>query len=241
MSIDSSYFKFEHIFPYNKTMKLLKSWQKQCKNEFEKYVDSKSNKIFDIEFRTHIEELRSMGKDIDKTHYPPSMYPSPLDRFIRHFNFPYGMSHFLRVYILENKIDYSLARSSLALINELDNTHRLGVEKRDEEYYWDFYEGAKEFKLVIPSGASISEIREFITENKDFIDEKLKLMNPNRKRRNAPRYNARRDARVKELWAKGLKHREIAKNLSEEFNGTYDDSDIATMINRLKLKQKNNT
>lgn len=211
------------------------SWEKAAQAQFEQYVNTKTGEIFDAEFRREIDYLRKIGKNLDIVGDPANSYPSVLDIQLIYFGFSYGAKDFLRNYITNDVIDYSLVSSSLVLEAD-DGTIRTDLNPLDESRYKTFYANEAVVKVAIPAGTTVTEVREFITKHKDFINDKTAWAHlPKRK---SPRYNSRRDARLKQLWKDGKTHSEIAHILSTEFTGVFDDSDIATMVQRLGLKRE---
>jgi predicted metal-dependent hydrolase len=155
---------------------------------------------------------------------------------MHYFNLPFEMKDFLRHYIVHDVIDYSLARSKISLICDYDNSYVLNLSKVDEDEYWESYVDEKQLRLVIPFGASITELKNFITAHQDFIKEKQQLIGERKK--NSPRFNAKRDARVMQLVAEGKSYKQVAKIVTDEFGVPKSQGEIGVIVKRQRDSKK---
>ena len=222
------------IMGYNYYMAKAKetTWHKKCIQQFEQHVDIKTGEIFEPEFKEHVQCLRDNKNILDKAGYPESMYPSMLTKFIRHFGFRFEMKDFIRNFILNNEIDFSLMRSSLSIICEHDNSYILNISDIDVESYIEDYADTLELKIIIPPRATINEIIEFVRLHKDFIKEKQALFGTLKRTRS--KKNIKRNLRVMELIDNGKSYKETGKIMNAEkiWGSPLDQADIASIVKR---------
>lgn len=198
-----------------------------------RFVDLSTNEIIDPRFKEHVEYLRSL-EDIDEYGFPSGLFPSKLNILMREFNLPKEMKPLIRNFLKKDKIDFTLVKSSLLLISEIDKTSVTNLDAEDLSELEDYVDN-QNLILIIPSGATINEIVDFVRMNKRFIKEKQQLVAPVRRTKSRP--NSRRDKAILELHQKGYGSKAISQKINEAgYGAALGYSDIRTIIARLKDK-----
>lgn len=141
---------------------------------------------------------------------------------MNYFNLPFEMKDMMRHFILTGKVDISLAKPPLAIIDETDGSYRLNISRVDEEEYWQSYGDEKELKIVISPRATPTEIREFVLANADFIKKKQEKYEVSQIR---PRPKTARNIKYMQQRESGKKFSEIAEDAPEPTN--YAEVNIA--------------
>ena len=212
---------------------------------FTRYVDIDTGEINHKGFERDLRDLRNSGVSLSdsKAIIKGRKATSPLSEFMLKYGFPYAMVDFIYNYVLYEMIDPLLIRSGMFIVSEADKTATgLG---REPQVNFTYYEqlrtrGGKtkpknELKLVIPAGVSLNEAKSFLDNNwREFVEPRLKRY---RTSVDAPRRRIRsRDERivraVLQLKAEGLTHAQVAEEINERFERTYNTNNIARILYR---------
>jgi len=204
---------------------------------FEKHVDIKNNLIFDKEFERDVIALRA-NENMCQSHCDDNdveILP-PLRLFLVKYDFPRAMEAFVLHYILSNKVDITRLDSDVYLVDEKMMT-ATGSDTPYENYkrYVMDTEFSRpiEIKLVLSSNTNLTQLREYISKNWNFIKDKQE----GKSARVRQHYNAKRDRRIEEL-SKIYRPKDLPFELLKE-GYNVASTDVSTILNKLKSKRKN--
>ena len=140
----------------------------------------------------------------------------------------------LHTYILTGDLSPNPSASRLAVISDTDGTLGPSDNTKLENFLYTAHRGfpPKGVEIFIPPGTSSTELKSFINDNWEYIEQKI---GKERKVRRSPM--ARRDAEVKRLKNEGLTHKQIADHINS--NLRFEDATITyTDIPRILRKKK---
>lgn len=187
---------------------------------FENHVDIRKNVIFDKSFQVDVELLRA-----DQYMASPVVdgrgteYTSPLADFLVKYKFPVEMKAFIHRFVVTNAVEPDLLKNNIYLVSERDETASGDTTTLEENYHQYVQETQTgpwiELTLAITPNTNITQIRDLITENKDFIEEKQRHYSADAGKRASTHHNAKRDRRIEEL-SKTLKVKDIERQLYKE-------------------------
>lgn len=213
---------------------------------FTQYVDMNTGEPFDRDFKADLEELRQLGIDTDdyRAVIKGDDRDTPFSSFLKKYEFPYAMANFIRMFVLEDRINPLLIHSGIFLVSEADES-ATGYNKHKEGY--SLYsrsrldettnEPRSELKLIIPSGVKLNEVKDFLDDNwSTFVQPRMRLYEtsgsaPNRRIRS--RLNAHIEHRILELKEQNKKSTEIAQQINSEFNKKYTYNSIDQIYYRM--------
>lgn len=214
---------------------------------FERYVNARTNTMFDKEFKEDVLRLRNESNirepvitivdELDNF----TEEPSPLTRFMLRYGLPVAMEDFIYCFVMKDEIDTSLLKLGIYIVDE-DALEATGGYKDSHDNFQKYtediaYRKNLELTLSIPLDATNLQIREAIRVSNDFIKQRQKELGGS-SGKTYPRFSAQLHSRILEL-SEEYNSKDVAAKISTEYpNFNPTDSYIRKVISQEKRRRQ---
>jgi hypothetical protein len=219
--------------------------QKPFYNRFMRLVN-------DDHFADDINLLRSSTVDITQPTYEnfeefedgsanADEIPSPLLKFMIKYDLPPVMEDFISLYILKDKVDLTMLRSGVYIVDhgqQEASGSSLDKHLNYQSYAQDtMHDDYVELTLAIPIHALSTQIADTLAQHKQFIKDKQAILNGGDSIKRIKLYpKDLRNREILRLHQEGLKPSEILLELPDTFRGELTAPDISKIIYKLRSK-----